>query len=111
MDLSTVRTNLLGNKYSNLAEAIEDIRLIWHNAIVYNSPASLAYKRAKTMSTYFESLLSSSNVLPKDVNRPPTIDELNALVARYSFLVTTSFLLFIIIITYSSILPLLVFIH
>jgi len=86
MDLTTVKYNLLDNKYSNASDVIEDIRLIWHNSIVYNSPASLAYKRAKTMSVYFETLLLSSHVLPDDTNRPPTMDELNALVARYSLL-------------------------
>lgn len=82
MDLTTVKNNTLNNKYINIPAVIEDIRLIWHNAIVYNSPASLAYKRAKTMSAYFESLLSSLNILPNDVNRPPTMDELNTLVTR-----------------------------
>jgi hypothetical protein len=33
------------------------------------------------MSSYFESLLSSLNILPDDINRPPTVDELNSLVA------------------------------
>jgi hypothetical protein len=81
MDLTTVKNNVLNTRYRNLPEAIEDIRLIWHNSTVYNSPASLAYKRAKTMSSYFESLLSSLNILPDDINRPPTVDELNSLVA------------------------------
>lgn len=74
MDLGTVKKNLEMNVYSKREQCAADIRLIWSNALLYNSPGSKIYIAAKSLSDYFETTYSSYVV--NDINRPPSIEEM-----------------------------------
>jgi hypothetical protein len=37
MDLGTVKSNLLANKYADLPSFVRDMKLIWHNCMTYNA--------------------------------------------------------------------------
>ena len=53
MDLSTVRSKILGNTYSSLDEFKKDVNLIWSNAIKYNGKGSFTAKMAEQLSKVF----------------------------------------------------------
>jgi|TARA_A100001015_G_scaffold319868_1_gene444223 hypothetical protein len=80
MDLGTVRANMRSNKYANAEEAVEDVRLIWRNAQLYNAPGSHVYVKAKTLSDFFEQ--QWMNFTGDEVNRPPTTTEMQAFARR-----------------------------
>lgn len=101
MDLGTVRNKLLATQsttsddaskiYSSIEACASDIRQIWCNAMVYNSPGSVVYVAAHKLSEYFENEFSAvANALqhtvvgddpatqcPVLLKRPPTLSELS----------------------------------
>jgi len=78
MDLTTVRRKLeSGKEYRKPEDCAADIRLIWHNAMLYNAAGSRVYFLAKTLSELFETAWSQS-VIKDDVDRPPQVEEMQA---------------------------------
>ncbi len=47
----------IGNKNKLINLIIQDVRLIWRNAMVYNAPGTLVYNHAKSMSSQWVSVL------------------------------------------------------
>ena len=76
MDLQTVKTNLDGFKYTNETEVVADIRLIFLNAMTYNSPGSRVYVHAKSLSDFFESNCSTIFKNMEDLDKPASTDEM-----------------------------------
>jgi len=58
MDLSTVETKLLNEEYNSADEFAADMRLIWSNAKVFNSPNHEVYKAADNLAAIFEKKMS-----------------------------------------------------
>ncbi|EAX93675.1 Bromodomain containing protein [Trichomonas vaginalis G3] len=56
MDLGTIRSKLLENKYETVEDFKADISLVWDNNIKYNSKKSLIAHLAKELSNEFEKL-------------------------------------------------------
>jgi hypothetical protein len=54
MDLGTVQKKLEGNKYNSIDKFAGDVRLVWKNAMTYNSDDSDIYKTAENLSKLFE---------------------------------------------------------
>merc|ERR1712154_740475 len=54
MDLGTVKANIEQNKYDDAYDFAEDIRLVWKNAKLYNTPGSPIYVNAESLSQTFE---------------------------------------------------------
>ena len=54
MDLGTIRTNIETGKYDDAYDFAEDLRLVWKNAKLYNTPGSPIYINAETLSQLFE---------------------------------------------------------
>lgn len=59
MDLGTIKRRLHAIAYPSRAEAVEDIRLVFLNAMRYNRPPHPIHEAAKCMLTYFEQALMS----------------------------------------------------
>lgn len=76
MDLQTVKTKLDSFKYTNESEVVADIRLIFLNAMTYNSPGSRVYVHAKSLSDFFESNCSILFKNIEDVDKPASTDEM-----------------------------------
>tara|TARA_A100001015_G_scaffold193432_1_gene215559 strand:+ start:2033 stop:2611 length:579 start_codon:yes stop_codon:yes gene_type:complete len=74
MDLGTVRSKLNGGEYANEDECVADIRLIWHNAMLYNAPGAAVYVKAKTLSEAFEAQWSTYR--KNDAQRPASQQEM-----------------------------------
>eukprot|EP00307_Rebecca_sp_RCC1486_P013816 CAMPEP_0119425196 /NCGR_PEP_ID=MMETSP1335-20130426/34080_1 /TAXON_ID=259385 /ORGANISM="Chrysoculter rhomboideus, Strain RCC1486" /LENGTH=336 /DNA_ID=CAMNT_0007450751 /DNA_START=8 /DNA_END=1018 /DNA_ORIENTATION=+ len=49
MDLGTIQSNLQERKYATLEEFANDIRLVWKNALIFNTPESVYFKNAKKL--------------------------------------------------------------
>ena len=79
MDLKTVKTNIDKRVYTSQQDCAADIRLIWANAMLYNSPSSKIYMTAKTLSEQFESMYAA--IAEDDKERPPTADEMHTFVS------------------------------
>ena len=54
MDLGTIKKKLDKNKYHDVAEAADDIRLVWKNCMTYNMEGSDFYHLADSYSKRFE---------------------------------------------------------
>lgn len=54
MDLRTVKDNVKRNYYRNAQDFVEDVRLVWANAMIFNSNDSQVYQLANSLNTYFE---------------------------------------------------------
>ena len=80
MDLGTVREKLAAGKYANEDDCVADIRLIWHNAMLYNAPGAAVYVKAKSLSEAFESQWSL--VRKHDAQRPATQTEMTSLAEK-----------------------------
>jgi hypothetical protein len=73
MDLGTVRSKLNAGSYASEDECAADIRLIWHNAMLYNAPGAAVYVKAKTLSEAFEAQWGTYR--KNDAQRPATQTE------------------------------------
>ncbi|XP_049849735.1 ankyrin repeat, bromo and BTB domain-containing protein DDB_G0293800-like [Schistocerca gregaria] len=71
MDLGTVQKSLNSGAYKLLRNWAEDVRLVWDNARIYNTPESLIYKYAERLSNLFESQYAQ---LQKQFDLPPNYD-------------------------------------
>jgi hypothetical protein len=67
MDLGTVSENLQKPHYERLESFINDVRLVWKNAFIFNAPDSMYFKAAKTLSDVFEKRCED---LEKEALRP-----------------------------------------
>ena len=76
IDLNTVRLKINNKEYQNMKECIQDIRLIWTNAMVYNAINSKVYSCAKFCSDLFESLYTNMSITAKD--QLPTNQEVSS---------------------------------
>jgi len=54
MDLSQIKRNIDNNKYENITDAADDVRLIWKNCMQYNADGSDFYILAENFSKSFE---------------------------------------------------------
>eukprot|EP00483_Globobulimina_turgida_P002564 UN02568 len=54
MDLGTIKSNIWSDKYDDAYDFAEDIRLVWKNAKLYNTPGSPIYINAESLSQLFE---------------------------------------------------------
>lgn len=57
MDLSLVEFKLKNEEYDTPQQFIDDVRLIWNNALTFNPVGSEVYNMAEDMSIFFEDLL------------------------------------------------------
>ena len=80
MDLGTVKEKLSSGKYQNEDECVADIRLIWHNAMLYNAPGAAVYVKAKSLSEAFESQWALFR--KNDAQRPATQQEMTSLAEK-----------------------------
>lgn len=78
MALANVRNRLegKGERYKSMEECAFDMRLIWRNAIVYNTPGSKVFSIAQTLSDTWENLYSK--IAPNDSDKPPSVQEMQA---------------------------------
>ena len=49
MDLGTIKKNVTARKYATIAEAAEDVRLVWTNCMTYNADGSDFFMLAKSL--------------------------------------------------------------
>ena len=54
MDLGTIKSNIESGKYDDAYDFAEDVRLVWKNAKLYNTPGSPIYVNAESLSQQFE---------------------------------------------------------
>ena len=54
MDLGTISERIAKPFYQRLEHFVNDVRLVWKNAFIFNAPDSLYFKAAKTLSDVFE---------------------------------------------------------
>lgn len=59
MDLGTIKKRLKENKYTSVKGVLDDIALVWSNALTYNPDDSEIYKYAMTLKGLFERKLES----------------------------------------------------
>jgi hypothetical protein len=59
MDLGTVRTKLHSMHYNSRQQVVEDIRLVFTNAMRYNPPTNAVHGAAKELLAYFEEQLEA----------------------------------------------------
>jgi len=70
MDLSTVADQLTNSHYVRLEGFVNDVRLVWKNAFIFNAPDSLYFKAAKTLSDAFEKRVEELEKEAESVNAP-----------------------------------------
>lgn len=56
MDLGTVRSNLVENKYNTITEWKADVEQVWENAFIFNGKASVVALLAKQLQNYFKEM-------------------------------------------------------
>ena len=54
MDLGTVKDKLAGQLYCCAGQVVQDIRLVFTNALRYNKPGQLVHSMAEAMQVIFE---------------------------------------------------------
>ena len=54
MDLGTIKSNIENGEYDDAYDFAEDVRLVWKNAKLYNTPGSPIYVNAESLSQLFE---------------------------------------------------------
>lgn len=72
MDLSTVELKLKNMDYDTPEQFEEDIRLIWSNAMLFNSEGTQIYSMADALSRYFENLLLQDIEALSSLKQPTT---------------------------------------
>lgn len=83
MDLGTIGERLQRNYYSRLEDWANDMRLVWKNAFVFNTPDSMYFKAAKSLSDMFEKKLEEFEREAEAINNPQldTMERCNILLA------------------------------
>mmetsp|Transcript_19754 Transcript_19754/g.42000 ORF Transcript_19754/g.42000 Transcript_19754/m.42000 type:complete len:332 (-) Transcript_19754:391-1386(-) len=73
MDLGTVQEKVSSSKYERLEDFANDIRLVWKNAFIFNTPDSMYFKAAKQLGEIFEKKMEE---IEKDceVHNPPPVE-------------------------------------
>ncbi|CAN0012736.1 unnamed protein product [Ectocarpus sp. 6 AP-2014] len=72
MDLGTVRTKLEEGRYERAEDVARDVRLIWSNCILYNSPGSEFGLLAAGLAKKFEERFSRVKTAEKERDRKPS---------------------------------------
>ncbi|CAM9239893.1 unnamed protein product [Pylaiella littoralis] len=72
MDLGTVRSKLDEGLYDRAEDVARDVRLIWSNCILYNSPGSEFGLLAAGLAKKFEERFSKIKIAEKERQRKPT---------------------------------------
>mmetsp|Transcript_16504 Transcript_16504/g.15830 ORF Transcript_16504/g.15830 Transcript_16504/m.15830 type:complete len:199 (+) Transcript_16504:106-702(+) len=75
MDLGTVHERIRRKQYETINDCATDMRRIWSNAMMYNIPGSKVYTSAKSLSEVWE--LSYVEIVTDDIDRPPSVEEMN----------------------------------
>jgi len=71
MDLGTVSERIAKpNHYQRLEHFVNEVRLVWKNAFIFNAPDSLYFKAAKTLSDVFEKRVEELEKEAEAVNAP-----------------------------------------
>jgi len=70
MDLGTVSDKVSKGLYQRLEHFVNDVRLVWKNAFIFNAPDSLYFKAAKTLSEVFEKRVEELEKEAESVNAP-----------------------------------------
>ena len=71
MDLGTVSEKLAkSTAYMRLEHFVDDVRLVWKNAFIFNAPDSIFFKAAKTLSDQFEKRVGEIEKEAESVNAP-----------------------------------------
>lgn len=71
MDLGTVSEKIAKSSgYARLEHFVNDVRLVWKNAFIFNAPDSLYFKAAKTLSDVFEKRVEELEKEAEAVNAP-----------------------------------------
>ena len=71
MDLGTCTEQLQkSGHYPRLESFVNDVRLVWKNAFIFNAPDSLYFKAAKTLSDVFEKRVEELEKEAESVNSP-----------------------------------------
>jgi len=70
MDLGTVSERIAKPYYQRLEHFVNDVRLVWKNAFIFNAPDSLYFKAAKTLSDVFEKRVEELEKEAESVNAP-----------------------------------------
>ena len=83
MDLGTVSERIAKPFYQRLEQFVNDVRLVWKNAFIFNAPDSLYFKAAKTLSDVFEKRVEELEKEAESVNAPDlaTMERCNILLA------------------------------
>lgn len=83
MDLGTALDRLGKSHYQRLEDFANDIRLVWKNAYIFNSPDSMYFKAAKSLSDIFEKKLEEMEKEAESINNPQldTMERCNLLLA------------------------------
>lgn len=71
MDLGTIQKKLDMRQYESSQAFVEDVRLVWANAIKYNGAQSPYGQKATTMSDKFDAALHAALNPPASGQRPP----------------------------------------
>jgi len=70
MDLSTVADQLTREKYARLEDFVNDVRLCWKNAFIFNMPDSMYFKAAKALCDLFEKKVEELEREAEQVHNP-----------------------------------------
>lgn len=88
MDLRTVKDNVKRNYYRNAQDFVDDVRLIWSNAMAFNSADSQVHQLANTLNTYFEmrapDIVARANALAPGAGMSVDAQTWAAIVASHS---------------------------
>lgn len=77
MDISTIENKIKSYEYNNDEEFYEDVRLIWKNAKIFNSPTTEIYAIAERFENECEQLftLTTDKLFQKKETIKPTLDK------------------------------------
>ncbi|KAI3712970.1 hypothetical protein L1987_71540 [Smallanthus sonchifolius] len=85
MDLGTIKSKLTKNEYESPLAFASDVRLTFHNAMLYNGLGSHVFIMAERLLTLFEDMFGSTNQVVNQVkkqNRVPNVTNLATPIAR-----------------------------
>eukprot|EP00599_Poterioochromonas_sp_BG-1_P000061 CAMPEP_0173146270 /NCGR_PEP_ID=MMETSP1105-20130129/8390_1 /TAXON_ID=2985 /ORGANISM="Ochromonas sp., Strain BG-1" /LENGTH=157 /DNA_ID=CAMNT_0014060433 /DNA_START=1 /DNA_END=470 /DNA_ORIENTATION=- len=82
MDLGTVKKKLERGAYRRPSELAADVRLIFSNAMTYNTPNSKVYNYARTLSDFWESSWAQIANTDDAIDRPPSMEAISEFVEK-----------------------------
>ncbi len=82
MDLGTVKRKLERGAYRRPSELAADVRLIFSNAMTYNTPNSKVYNYARTLSDFWESSWAQIANTDDAIDRPPSMEAITEFVEK-----------------------------